>query len=712
MPDANPTKGTLLPADARMLYRIVRERIWMILAIVALCAGGGIVYLAKAPRIYEATTTIEVDSEQQKRIKPEGSRGEEKTSEELLKTIEQKLVSPALITALLGHPDLVNDAAFLSEVPRPASEEALRGALDKRISALLRSGTHLIDITVEDRTPAMAQKLARLAVDAFASVSTASTAQVSQSANEFLKGEAERLKAALAKSERALQDYREQHQAVSLEEKQNIIGERLKELNAKVTTAKAERLKLAADLAQVDQLSSEPPERLLALTSIAASGEVQELKKAISEKEAEMASLKERYKEEHPRYIQAASGIAEMKAALVKAIQKAAIQLRTANEAAAATEASLERALNGQEALALELSGIAIPYQELLREVESDRGLYDSVLARMKQTDVSQGVANYSVSIVAPASLPSFPVKPNKRAILLLSIAAGLAIGLTLALGLHLLDDTFKTVDQAETALGLRSLSAIPTRTKKPLEQVRRYLIEKPQSAITEAFRTLRTALLFTGSAGGYRSVLFTSAIPGEGKSFCASNYAVALALQGHSTLLIDADLRLPSIGTAFFGDELTPGLGDLLGGQADLASATHRTDIENLSVLPAGSRVSLPAELLGSANLPALIASALTRFERVVIDTAPVHAVSETLLITPHADAVCLVVHAAKTPAGAVKRALEKVRESGANVVGFILNALPANSGGYYYHYQSPGYGKDEVYGASGSRPRTRKRA
>ncbi len=712
MPDAQPTKGTLLSADARMFFRLVLERKWMILAILGVCVAAALFYLSKAPRIYEATTTIEIDSEQQKRIKPEGSRGDEKTTEELLKTIEQKIVNPALITALLHHPELENDPAFLSEVPRPADEGELRGALENRISTQIRAGTQLIDIMVQDRIPAMAQKLTRLTVEAFISVSAESTAQVSQSANAYLKGEAERLKTALAKSERKLQEYREQHQAVSLEEKQNIIGERLKELNAKVTTAKAERLKLAADLAQVEQLSGEPPEHLLALTSIAGSGAVQELKKTISEKEAELASIRQRYKEEHPRYIEAESRVAELNAALVKAIQKAAIQLHTAHEAANATEQSLERALHGQETLALELSGIAIPYQELVREVESDRGLYDSVLAHMKETDVSQGVSKYAVGVVAPASLPSWPIKPNKRAILLLAIGAGLAIGLTLALGLHLLDDTFKTVDQAEAALGLRSLSAIPTRRKKPLGQVRRYLVEKPQSAITEAFRTLRTALLFTGSPGGYRCLLFTSAIPGEGKSFCASNYAVALALQGHKTLLIDADLRLPSIGMAFFGTEELPGLGDLLSGQADIAKATYPTDIANLSVLPAGTRAALPTELIGGADLPAFINSALSRFDRVVIDTAPVHAVSETLLLTPHADAVCLVVHAAKTPTAAVKRALEKVRESGANVIGFVLNGLPPRSGGFYYHYHAPGYGKDEVYGASAERPRTKKSA
>ncbi|MEO7318732.1 MAG: hypothetical protein ABIZ56_07065, partial [Chthoniobacteraceae bacterium] len=219
MPDTDSRKETLLPADPRMFFRLIQENRRMILSIGALCLAAGIVFLVRSPRIYEATTTIEIDSEQQKRIKPEGSRGEERTIGERLKTIEQKLVSPALITALLDHPELKSDPSFLSEVLRPADEAALRRTLEDRISARLRSGTQLIDIKVQDRIPAMAQKLARLTVETFISVSSASTTQISQSANAFLKGEAERLKAALAKSERKLQDYREQHQAVSLEEK-------------------------------------------------------------------------------------------------------------------------------------------------------------------------------------------------------------------------------------------------------------------------------------------------------------------------------------------------------------------------------------------------------------------------------------------------------------------------------------------------------------
>ena len=153
MPDATSSQSTLLPADARMFFRVIMEKRWIILAIMAVCLLAGIVFVARSPRIYEATTTIEIDSEQQKRIKPEGSRSEEKASEELLKTIEQKFVSPALITALLGNPELKDDPTFPPKYHAPPPDAALRGVLEDRISARLRSGTQLIDITVEDRVP-------------------------------------------------------------------------------------------------------------------------------------------------------------------------------------------------------------------------------------------------------------------------------------------------------------------------------------------------------------------------------------------------------------------------------------------------------------------------------------------------------------------------------------------------------------------------------
>jgi len=691
-----------LPTDLRALWHLLWEKAWIVAACIGICGAAGYFYAARLPKVYAATATVQVEAEQQRPVTIEHRAVEDPADEALLATIEQNLQSPSLALRLVRHPDLAGDSTFLARVERPASDERLAAALAGQISADVRRGTRLIDVTIEDENPAMAQKLARLLVEEFLRGSAEARAAASQGAHSSLSEEADRLKARLAKSESALQTYKEQNRAVSLEEKQSIVTERLKDLSAKVTAAKAERLRLETDLAQLQTLPQRSSDTLLALPSIAGAEEVGELRRKISEKETEIAALSRRYKSEHPKFIQAASEVTELRSALDNSIAKAAETMGSNLEAAQVTERKLEEALRGQEELALELSKMAIPYESLEREVVSDRALYGALLARVKESQIGQSVSQHTVRVVAPALLPYRPIKPNKRLILLLSVCGGIALGLTLALGTSLLDASLKTVDQAEHALGLRSLTAIPKRAKTSLEQARKILIEKPHSAVAEAFRGLRTALHFVPPGDGLRTLLFTSAVPGEGKSFCAVNYAIALAQQGHRTLLIDADLRLPSIGSAFLGKGPAVGLTEMIRGACDLGEAARLTSIENLSVLAAGARVNNPAELVDRDRFAELLRTVLTRFDRVVIDSAPVLAVSETLVFASLADAVCFVVRSGTTPAPVAARALLRLRESGARVPGFVLNGLPIRHGGYYYHYHAPGYGGDEVYGGS----------
>lgn len=693
------------PFDLRALCWLLREKTWLIGAITAATLLAGFLYLSRCERVYASTVTIEVEEEQPSLVKAEGSRMEGATGEAVIKTIEQNLDSPALRIRLGRNEELADDPGFLPDVQRPISDSRLQAIVGGKVSASIRAGTRLIDVMAEDPTPAIAQKLARLAVEEFVGSNSEKRIQVSRQAQDLLRQEADRLKAALEKSEATLQRYKEQHRAVSLEEKQNIVVERLKELNQKVTEARAERLKIEADSAQIAQFAGQTPERLLLLPTIAGASVVTEAQTRLSEKDAEIATLSRRYKPEHPKYVEATSARAELLAHRDQAILRTADLVGAALEAAKATESKFEEALRGQESLALELSQMAIPYNTLSREVESDRALFASLLARLKESDVGQSVSPYAVRVVAPATLPERPIRPSRLIVLLLSLCGGLTLGLTVALGGHAIDRSLRTIDQAEKALGIRSLAAIPRQRGAELATTRRLFIEKPHSALAESFRNLRTALLVAGREHACRSVLFASAIPGEGKSFCATNYAAALAGQGFRTLLVDGDLRLPSIGPAFLGaDSRVAGLADVLKGTSNFDTAAHLTDIENLLVLPAGAPISNPAEFVGTTDFARFLQTALERFDRIVIDSAPVHAVSETLLLVPHVDAVCFVVRAGSTPEPAVVRALEKLRESGARIPGFILNGLPIR-GGYHYHYHAPGYGRDEVYGATSAR-------
>ena len=699
-PPTDDQKPPPLAADYRALYYALREKAWLLAAVTAIGVLAAAGYLARSKKIYAATTTIQVEEERQRLVRPDNRGMDDRAADEALKTIEQNLENPTLMLRLARHPELAQDPEFRAQIAGLTSDTQLQGILAAKISVKTRPGTRLIDLTVEDESPALAQKIAQLVVSEFMGASSETGTEVSQGAHEFLRQEAERLKVTLARSEQALQRYKEEHQAVSLEEKQNIVGERLKELNTKVTTAKAERLKIEADRAQLQLLAGESPARLLALPSVAGAAEVVEVQRKIGEKEAEVATLSRRYKPEHPKYLEAASALAELKASQDQAIVKAAGLLGTAFEAAKTTEQKLEEALRGQESIALELSQMAIPYQSLARDVEADRALYESLVARLKETDVGQGVSRYAIRVAVPALLPERPVKPNRRLVLLLGAVGSLALGLSGVLAHHVLDNSCKTVDQAERLLDLPSLAAIPKQARTVLTGS--MLLEKPHSALAEAFRTLRTSLHVAEKDGGGKVVLFASAVPGEGKTFCAINCAVAFAQQGLRTLLIDADLRLPSVERILLGSKQAAGLSDFLLGQAHLGKAVHLTGIENLSVLPAGKRVPNLTELFSRSELPAFLQQVGRDFDRVVIDTAPIHAVSDTLLLAPHAGAVCLVVRAGEAPGHAVVRAVQKLRESGARVAGFVLNALPAGHGGYYYHYHAPGYGGDEVYGAS----------
>ena len=695
------TPSTLnLPRELRALWHALLEKWWLFAVPLVIGLGLAFWYLKSSARIFAATTTLQVEEEDQKRVKIAGDRRlDGMAGMEMLKTIEQNLMSPALMLRLATDPALRADPAFLPDVPRDASDARFQAALTAELNVEIRKGTRLIDVTAEDRSPAMAQKIADRIVAEFVSSTAEARVQSTQESHEFLRAEADRIGTALAASEKTLQKYKEQNRAVALEEKQNTVGERLRELSAKVTAARAERLKIEADRAQVQRLAGQPPEQLLALGSVANAPGIVELQRRISEKEAEISALSLRYKAEHPKYIQAATALTELRAELGESLRKAADLVTTAWEAARANETNLDEAFAAQEKIALELSNIGIPYAALLREVESDRALYDSLLARLKETGVSQGVSRYALQIIAPAELPEKPIRPNKRIVLLLAIGAAMAAGCTGAVGAHFFDTTLKTVDEAEAALGLRALGAIPLRRKTKPEDARWLMVSEPQSAATEAFRALRTSLVF--ATVNARTVLFTSAIPGEGKTFCAINHAVSLAQQGLRTLLIDADLRLPSIGPILLRKDDAPGVTDVLRKKCSFGDAIRFTEIENLSVLPAGLRVSNPAELIAGSSIAALIEQAAGRFDRVIIDTAPVHAVAETLLLVPHAAAVCLVVRAAATPRAVVARALQRVRESGGRVAGIILNGLPTRHGGYHYHYNAPGYGRDEVYGA-----------
>jgi capsular exopolysaccharide synthesis family protein len=309
----------------------------------------------------------------------------------------------------------------------------------------------------------------------------------------------------------------------------------------------------------------------------------------------------------------------------------------------------------------------------LTRDTEADRALYNSVLSRLKETDVTANIAQNPVRIVARPFLPDQPVSSKRN----LALALGLLMGLACGSGIALISNrSLNTFHQAEALLGVRSLSEIP-RLRASRTEAKPALLEHDPAA-EDSFRNLRSSLLLIQQAKSRRTLLFTSAHPGEGKTFCAMNCAISFAQLGLKTLIVDADVRQSDLAQWFFPE--APPTGRIL-----------RTDVPNLSAVFADKANANAKEFLPGLTFEQLMRQAVGKFDRIVVDSAPVNLVSDTLLFARHVQSVCLVIQAGKTPVEDVIRAAQRLSEAGAAPVGFVWNQA-RSARRYYYGKQSRG--------------------
>ena len=774
--------------DFLRLWHAVVERIW----IVVLCVVAGLFlalgYLARTPKLYQGHTVLEVEFQEPSLVGSEEPASRIRSmflaSQEALRTIEQNLVNRTLLArvvraegladdggrALLGRSVTTNDSSKTTSRPAPSPteksdetmnapsftplEEALGGAMTGMVKPVIRRGTRLIDLNVTNRDPVMAQRLAEAVGREFIRYSIAQRAAFSQNALRYLLEEEERLKANLQRSEAAVAEYKEktpdalqlgggaaatgsQSGAGSSGGRSGLVEDKLQELTSKLTATKADRIRIENELKQIEGIGDNV-DALLAIPSIAAAQTVNDRRRDVSQLEGSVATLAQRYKDKHPKMIAARAALREARDSLRRAVLDQPNVLQNMLEQAKATESSLQTAVQEQEKAALALNKAAIGYQQLARQAETDRALYESVLRQIKQTDVTKDVKMTAISVVEHSPLPRAPVSPSTGKTLILGLLGGLAAGLAFIFGADAIDRSVKTVDQAEATFGLPVLAAVPEtkeenkspRLGRNRESPSTYCVisDMPEGPAAEAFRNLRAALSLLGPESERKISLFTSALPNEGKSFTSTNYAVALAQQGYRVLLLDGDLRRPSLHKIFgFSGKWKansnyvepPGFVDCLIGGAKLESAARPISSEEIDVagdaiavrskvhtatggqlfvLAGGHRAPNPAEILSGPSFAKLIAEAGKLFDRVVLDSAPVLAVSDTLLMAPHIQTICVIIRARKTPRPAIQRALSLITGAATRPAGLVLNRLPRTHGaGYYYYYASPGYGKGE---------------
>ncbi|MFA7345176.1 MAG: polysaccharide biosynthesis tyrosine autokinase [Terrimicrobiaceae bacterium] len=720
MSEPHPTPHLRLPAQLADLdfdfwryFNLVVRHLWLVGLITGLALILAFAWLLRQPDIYASKAVLQIEQQEQKVIKMDDIQAEKMDSLDYLKTMQEAMENRSLLLRVVKAAGLEKDPVFAPPRPNdPYTDSELAELMAKKVDVKLRRGTRLIELAVEDRNPEQARNLAELVIKEFLRQNFDQRFELSRVANEFLQEEAARLKLRLEQSEQKLQRYKEKENAVSLEQTQNITIERLKDLNSKVTEAKGMRLRIEADLGQLKTLAPDDYDSILEIGSVAAIPDVAVIREKIVKAESDFAAAQKRYLEKHPKYLQAKGQLEQLRQSLGTTLKNAGDILRKQYEGSGDTETKLETALAEQEKAALKLNKIAIPYNVLLREVESDRTTYENVINRLHETQITQAVEKSPFRILEEPMVSNKPVKPARKKILLAALALGALLSCGVVFLIDALDPSLRSVDSAEAFLSLPCLAVVPqitrlkgeTREQFQARSDRPLIIEKEgNSTQAEAFRTLRASLSLLPDNARRRVFLFTSAIPSEGKTFSAINAGAAFALEGLKTIVIDADLRLPAVQKALLhtGEEL-PGLTDALAGNTALSEVIHGTHLKNLSALPAGRRAPNPAELLGAGGFASLLEELSKSFDRIVIDSAPINAVSDTLRIAANADYTCLVVQSSRTPKRAVIRAIKMLAKAQARLGGFVLNRTSlGHTGQYYYYHYGDKYHKESVYGS-----------
>lgn len=695
--------------DFREYLRVILRHKMTIIVVVLVALVATVIATSMQVPIYKASGTLQIDRQASRVLQYEGVEAPQSYNWEFYETQYQLLRSRAVARRVVDKLGLDSSKAFQPEEqqsffkdltgwvrnigqPQVAEEVAAEPESDPRAAlADILAGSlevkpvkdsALVQIAFDSPNAKLAADVVNTLMTTFIDLSMERNFERSSYAKEFLSERIKQIRANLEDSERKLVEYAGDREIIDMEQKQSVLVAKVQALNSKLVEVEASRIEAESKMRVMESSGA----YVLGLSEN--NSAIDTYKSKLAELETEYQEKLRVYKPAYPAMVQLQTEISEIRKKVEQEIADIGKNAQARYQAALREEAMLQASMAELKAQILDLQKRSTDYQALKRDVETNRELYDGLLQRIKEVGVAAGISDSNISVVDPARTPSGPYKPNLRRNLLIALLLGLAGGIGLAFLFEHLDDSVKSADQLEKLTGRAVLGVIPEVERPENEAAVAMMVQnQPTSALAEAYRSMRTALSFSTASGSPKVLHLTSSVPGEGKTTSSISLAVTYAQAGQNVLLIDADLRNPSLHRDLgLGNEI--GLTNILAGDRKPSEAVRRSNMQRFWVLTTGPIPPNPAELLGTSKMADLLETAATKFDLVILDSPPVLGLADALILANMANATILVVDAGVTRKGSVEGALARLRQARANILGTVLTKYGQGGSGYGYDY------------------------
>ncbi len=590
------------------------------------------------------------------------------------------------------------------DAPSADSQSSLIRAFKKHLHVELLSESRLVEVSFESDDPSLAARVANALVRNYVESNFRSKYETTRQASAWMEQQLDELKAKVEKAQQALVDYERENSIANLGDKENVVQQRLAQLSSDLTAAQVDR---ANKQSVYDSVRSNKSEAAV----IANDALLAQLESKSAELHTEYAATTAQYGPNFYKVKQLGNQISEVETLIDRECKRITERIESDYRTSLRREQLLAQDVAQQRAEVEKLNQLLIKYTILKGDFETNQQLYSELLKRLKDATISVSLRATNVRLADAALVPTTPIRPDKRLDIAIGLIVGLILGVTLAFVRESLDRTIKTAEEIESEITVPTLAVIPLGSKTRGRYGRYFshevqktgangtsalsILSSPGSEMAEAFRVLRTSILLSSSPQPPQVLLVTSAHPSEGKTFASVNLALSLAQRGSRVLLVDGDLRKPSILKALgLKDGEGNGLSSLLTGGQEIDQALRPiAAMPNMSVLSSGPIPPNPAELVSSPAMGGLLRHLRQRFEYIVLDSPPLLLVTDGILLSTLADGVVLVVESGSTSRGALNRVRRILDRAGANTLGAVLNKLDDRADGYYtsrYRYYS----------------------